>query len=67
MPVVLLILQMKKLITHGNVLFATVNNSNSFNILKTFTSEVAVVIPVKYIQLVIYWVIFNPSERGFNF
>lgn len=49
------------------VLFASVNSNNSFNILKTFTSEAAVIVPVKYIQPVIYWVIFNRNERGFKF
>lgn len=67
MPAVLLIFQRKKLITQGTVLFASVNYCNSFGILKMFTSEVTVVVPVKYIQHVIYWVIFKPSERGFKF
>lgn len=68
MPAVLLILQKKKLIiTQGTVLFASVNHCNSFSILKTFTSRVTVVVPVKYIQHVIYWVIFKPRQRGFKF
>lgn len=49
------------------VLFASVNYSNSFSILKMFTYEVPVVVPVKYIQHVVYWVIFKPSERGLKF
>lgn len=68
MAIVLLILRKKKkiiIITQGTVLFASVNNSNSFNILKTFTSELTVVIPVKYIQLMISWVIFNPRQFKF--
>lgn len=49
------------------ILFVSVNYHNSFSTLKRFTSEVTVVVPVKYIQHVIYWVIFEPSERGFKF
>lgn len=67
MPSVLLILLKKKLITQGMVLFASVDYSNSFSILKMFTYEVPVVVPVKYIQHVVYWVIFKPSERGLKF
>lgn len=67
MPSVLLILQKKK-INYPRYGFVCLSKlSNSFSTLKMFTSEVTVVVPVKCIQHVIYWVIFKPGERGFKF